>query len=482
MKILFVGYYELSEHLKCIKKIFKEYNYIVDEYPLFKYAHDSIHKVEKYQDHFQQFIEQNNINIILWWFLGVPHTIFQIIKKQNPNVYFILVNNEDPLNLHSILPVCNIFDLISSPSINSIPLYKNANSTSTVIWNPPGYDPIYFHNKLVKLVGTNYSKFECDISIICYDLYSSDIYVQEIPRQKLLVSIIEWAKNNNKTFKIFGPFALRELFPLNYVSDILYAEQYILFNCSKINIVSHPFNNCGLTVSEIEFKILGSGGLLYTDQTFADIFIDNHNIVAYNQENYLGKIKDILDNYDKYTLIKKNGKKIAKKYSWENFVKKLHFEICKHFFDDKYYKKIYQILNLSSKHDLWNYWMRPSSDQKEICFRLVSPQDFDHNKYYTCNKKYIPYFDKDVIYHHWYINGRKKKYILNKDENINTLVSYKQQILKLNTTYDQVSIINNIFNQIYLGKNEFFKLCQLAKYNPGVKMNIILELYIDIVN
>lgn len=465
MNILLIGYYELKEHLKHIKKKLIEYSYNVISYPLYQYAYDSNDKLDNYESHLLDFIDNNSIDIILWWFLDVPVKVFKHVKKTNPNIYYILFNSDDPNNISSIIEKSNIFNLIITPCKQCVSVYKES-SKATVLWSPCGYDPKYYHYVEPDI---NYA---CDISIICYDLLIDPYFSNQTVNRKVLIdNIIKYCENNNKIFKVYGPYALKEIYPNNYADDVNYINMNKVFNNSKINIYTHTFNNYELAVSDTQIKILGCKALLFMDCTDPNkvLFIDNINCVYYDKDNYISKIHNILNNNEKYDIIRENGLTLASSYTWKKFVEKIHIEICRTYFDADYYKKVYSKPNI----DLWNLWLTFNT---EICYKLKIPATFDHIKY--ASDYNIDSLDKDIIYFHWFQNGKKKKYLV-KSSNT-AILNYKDISKNNNINAEQLYKLYDAFNITYSDIGKGLDLLQeLYNYNPRIKINDILHTYID---
>src|SRR5436190_24234744 len=97
--ILIIGFYELKEYLTSVVYNLEFYNYTVFSYPLFRYAYDQYDKIENFDKNLSDYIKNNNIEIVLWWFIDVSPSVFELVKKNNPQVYFIMNNSSDPLNM-----------------------------------------------------------------------------------------------------------------------------------------------------------------------------------------------------------------------------------------------------------------------------------------------------------------------------------------------------------------------------------------------
>lgn len=134
VKIAIISFYELKEFLLCVKKCFEQYCFEVINYPLFMYAYDKHDKIDNYAEHMNKFIANNGVNIVLWWFLDVPVSVFNTIKCNNKDVIFVMYNSDDPVNLTSeLFEKAKIFDVILTPTQNSVDKYKFISGVDNVI-------------------------------------------------------------------------------------------------------------------------------------------------------------------------------------------------------------------------------------------------------------------------------------------------------------------------------------------------------------
>ena len=95
MKLLLVTYYGEKDSLIHAANSLRKINYEVISYPLFQYSMDQYSKIDNYIDHFDEFINENNPNIILWWYLPSPECI-KFIYDTHINRLHIMFNWDDP--------------------------------------------------------------------------------------------------------------------------------------------------------------------------------------------------------------------------------------------------------------------------------------------------------------------------------------------------------------------------------------------------
>lgn len=513
-KITIISYYDLKEHLLYIKSLFQDYYYEVTNYPLFQYAYDSNDKIENYKTHFDSFLRKDKSDIILWWFLDVPLDVFKYIKDRHPDVYFIMFNSDDPCNINAeTMEKAKIFDLVVTPCKDSIKKYIIHTTNENVIFNPFGYDPNYFYplehlekSKKIKLEKKSKSKkkgkYTCDISFVLHTLYIDEFFKNQcIQRRKLIDTIIELVEHEKRTsgreitFKLFGSYIINEYYPDYYHGDIEYINLNKLFNKSKINICTHPFGNKELSISDMEIKIIGSGGLLYIDNIkgIEQIFHHNINCIVIDPNAINTQILDILDNkYDTHN-IKANAYETSKDFTWDNWIIKIHVEISKYYFDADTYSELIDLglrnstdmINTIDKEKCWDHWLSYGLKNKIICYNFSVPDNFNAKEYANDNIDLNGITNSRKLYLDWYLNGKNPDYLygnkaLSKSElgNLGTIETY-------NISTEQWFELNTIFNQISKSESRdtgLLNLQAICKNNPRIKINELLELYVKLCN
>lgn len=498
MKIVIILYYDIKDYFLSITKHFQNYGYDVDFYPLYRYSYDVNDKIDNYKEHMNEFIKKTSPNYLLWWFIDVPVDVFKFIKENNPKLKLICYNSDDPLNYGPLLiEKFKKVDFIGTNCNNSVRGYKTYCGVRETYFMPMGYDDDYFFPQ--DNFGDNsdsQNKYDCDISIICPIIYHHEHYAKQyINHKELLDRISEFSKVHNKKFVIYGPPWLRELFPDNYSPELPYIEQNNIYNKSKINIVIHPNCQVDLPVSDRVFTVLGSGGLLMIDK-FKDskkMFVHNKNCVVINKDKLEFQILEILDNYDKYMEIKKNGHELSKNYTWLKWVETIHISITKSIFDYQSYAKLNGIDDesikpiSSDKNKLWEHWL---NNKKLICYKMDIPDSFDsesycedYNLHDRCGK------DVELLFHHWFNNGKKQIYLkknksrggngnieLNFDFDENKLIT--EEVFKL---YNLLNKIKNSTNNQERRK-QINKLSIFIQNRPYLNMNELLSKYLDFIN
>ena len=173
-KILIISYYELKDYLLQIADIFRdEYMWNVVYYPLYMYCYDKYSKLENYEEHFMQFINNEKPDVILWWFTDVQLSLFRNVRINNPSIFMIIYNYNDPMNMISrtFIDKCKFFDLIMTPCQGNMCIYKIHTKAKYIEHVPYCYDKsIYRIPTKEELYEYNYVKIP-DIVMCCDSLF-----------------------------------------------------------------------------------------------------------------------------------------------------------------------------------------------------------------------------------------------------------------------------------------------------------------------
>ena len=483
-KIIIISFYELKEHMVNIKNIFSDkYYFDVDFYPLFMYAYDTNSKINNYLDHFIDFLKEKSPDIILWWFLDVPNSVFKTVRIKFPNTLFIMYNPSDPQNINvNLFEKAKNFDILMTVCEGSIKKYKAYAKIPDIIFNPCGYDPEYFYPILnidPELDSSNL--YFADISFYCPSFYQKDKLF--LDWEIFIRDIIEYCKLKNKIFKLFGGIFLQQLFPENYFGEIEYINLNKLYNFSKINICLHFTCTESLFLNEHVFPILGSGGFLFIDavKNLDKLFGKDVNCVIIDKEKYINQIDTILSYYDEYTSIKSNGNELSKEYTWEKWVSKVYIMICKYFFSEKIITEFYYIEG--DKNYLWNYWLSKFNEGINLmCFNIDVPSLFDHKGYSDMNNINITFKTKDEqikkIYIEWLKNGKNSDYI-GKGRGGNNASLFSKELFTTNSRIYDLCSAFNIVRDYKSTKIGLIKVAKIANSNPGILINDILDFYME---
>lgn len=445
-KLTIITYYEIKEYFLCIKKHFEEYHYIVNHYPLFQYAYDSNDKIVNYDEHLNNYLLDNKPDIVLWWFSDVPIHVFNYVKQKNPNIYFILVNFDDPYNFNTnLLEKAKIFNCVTSPCKNNINKYTIISGVQDTILQPLGYDPNYFYPIVQNKT--------CSIATI---LYNVNDYTKSI-----LDNIIGYCLVNNKIFHIYGPIQIKQLYPDNYVGSVSYHDQYKIFNSCYVFINLHTNKN--VYCDDIDVKALACKCLLISNNNLIPDVLDL-------EDNYLDQLDNILTNFNNYVdHINKLFNYISTNNTWYHWVTRLHIKITKHYFSPDVYKLNYNIIS----DNLWSYFLDVGIKEKHIAWSYSVPNNFQLSVY---SESFNLVGSPEKIYLHWYLNGAPLEYI----NTTNNIIKFET----LNITTGEWFKLGVIFNKITSGYRDsgLDELNVICKNNPRLDINNALQMYFDMVD
>ena len=476
-KILIITFYGFKDYFLYIKEQLEILDYEVYDYPLFKYAYDVNDKIDKYEIHMNKYINEISPDIILWWFLGIPISVVKYIKDNHPNIFYIMHNSDDPVNVcEDILEKAKMFNLIISPCLDSVSVYKLYSETSNVIFTPSGYNPNIFYK--IDDIGMVESKYHSDISFFCTDLYSGNKFenTQFIKRRILIDELVQYSDKNNKIFKLWGPNTLKQYYKNNYVSHLSNEELNLVYNCSKLNVTTHPFSFKNKCVSRDEITIFGSGGLVFMDKATGldELFIPNKHCIYIDKDSIEDQLNDIFSNIKKYDITRNNAHKLVKNnYTWNHWIDTVHIEITKHFFSPNIYKELNNIV--CNTNDLWGHWLKIGKSKGLLCTKQNIPSNFKYELYALDNN--LSDKSKEYLYNHWSKNGKETKYSLIKNKSIDT----GDLNLIPEICIDIFQKLNKIKNKNTTNEG-LDDLQQLLDGNPGIDINKIIDKYINLCN
>jgi hypothetical protein len=395
MKLLLVTYYGEIDSMTHAANSLRKINYDVISYPLFQYQRDIHDKIDNYIEHFDEFINEHNPNIILWWYLP-PTECIKIIYNKHVDRLHIMFNWDDPF-VWDILPNSNIdekaqyFDVAFISCEHSIKNYLE-HGTPEAYCLYPGYEPTANYPKYNK----EYKDYKYDISIGVTNLYEdSNFYKDQYINRKEFIDNI--ASMKDIKFAIYGPEILKKKYPNNYIGLFSYNKLNDVFNDSKINISLHVCDK-NKYINERTILILGSGGLLFVDpiEGIKEV-LGNDCCVYINKNNYKEQIRHILNNYDSYSKIKENGLNLSKKYTWNEWAKNIQIKLIDNYKYNNYHKiKKEKVANLSldnyfltwNHFVLFNYYLNNILHDKDITGNL--------QKIFLLHKQ-LPYLDINNI-------------------------------------------------------------------------------------
>lgn len=333
INICFVCYYELKQALLEAAKSLEKLNYKIYDFPMHKYIHDHYDKIDNYDKLFIDFIFENKIDVILWWFIKINTDKFEYIHNVTKTKY-IFFNWDEPCNWEDcdIKNKAKFFDCAFITCKETLQKYIE-HGCKDVYCLLPGFSPDVNY-PLIDFEYDKYVKYGCDISFCFTNLYENPNFnTQYIQRKKLLDDIYNNQKIRNYTLHIYCPEHIGINYPESYKGTIDYYDLNYLFNYSKINLCTHVINADGY-INERTILIGGSGGLILVDNVkgIEEYFDTQNEIIILEKDRYIDQIVEILNNYDNMRTIKNNfHEKCIKKYTYDSWAKNI---------DDKYLKKI----------------------------------------------------------------------------------------------------------------------------------------------
>jgi hypothetical protein len=329
MNLLIIGYCNLYDGFLYASNALKKLNYTIFFFPYHTYV---IQKNNNRDNLLINFIKNNNIDVILWWYNNITFETINNIKNtfNIKNIFF----NWDPFlynynkynsliwkeRIDERLKYYPLMDSVLSCFEKEVTFCK---TICNIYYTPPGFD------KDVSKYEYN-SDYQCDVSIVCTNLYD---YTYEFPdeatnitRYSIVYKLYEY--RDKIKFHIYGLEKFRSLFPDCYKGFISYNDSNKVFSNSKINLSIHPIlyelnseNSCQEYFSERLPQILGSKGLLVTNSNLSSYLKKNIDYIHIdNSSDWFEKLMNIINNNDQYNIIRENGyKKALKYYQWDNW-------------------------------------------------------------------------------------------------------------------------------------------------------------------
>jgi Glycosyl transferases group 1 len=325
VKICLISYYGIRESLLCASNSLKKYEHNVINFSLMENERNE--NKDTVYDMLIETVKNNNIDVILWWYISLSTDKMKyIIENINTKNIFFSWDDPNGWDDRDMYGKAKYFDCVFTCCKDMVNKYlENGAKSSYHLF--PGFDPKinYPINVADKMIDTIYN---CDISIVCTNLYENDNYdMKQFINRKELVDIIYQNREKFK-FHIYGPPFLKELYPDCYKKEVPYSELNQVFNGSKINICTHTHCQYEQYFNERTFLILGSGGLLYIDKVkgIEKLFENGKDCIYINKYNYIDQICHIINNYNDYSKIKKSGNNKSYQYTWDEWGKFIHFK------------------------------------------------------------------------------------------------------------------------------------------------------------
>jgi hypothetical protein len=349
--ILLIGYCYFQDGFLYAMNELEKYGNKIYFFPYFTYILDNN---EKRDDILIEYIKSNNINICLWWnnrlkYDSIKYVIDNLndVNQKNIKNYFYnwdpyLYNYEDYNCIYwkdvveNITKIYELMDYTFSCfeyEINYMTKYmtnynSEYNKKINISYLPSGFNPSI----------SNYiydEKYICDVSIVCTNIYNDkSMYPNEscnLHRYEIIDKLYE---NRHKiNFFIYGNDKIEKMYPECYKGFIKYEDCNRVFSNSKINLSIHCLTECVHSFgnstqeyfSERVPQILGCKGLLMTNTYYSHLLKEDISYIYVNNNNFLHKIFDILQNYSYYEKIKTHGYNIAiNNYTWNIWSNKIN--------------------------------------------------------------------------------------------------------------------------------------------------------------
>ena len=186
--------------------------------------------------------------------------------------------------------------ITTSPQSESLYIRHCGLVSANIMFFPLGFEP-NLYRPISHLTPEDVAKYSCDISFYCDNLYSGH-KDQYIPRKILITELISASKRYNWTFHLYGSPKVGLRYPDCYKGDPNYLHLPMIYNLSKINLVTHLTTSKTIFADHL-FSVLACGGLVMTDsvdQFNRYLSIDGHLGVIYlHKEHFIAQIKTIID-------------------------------------------------------------------------------------------------------------------------------------------------------------------------------------------
>jgi hypothetical protein len=337
MKFLIIGCYSYSDGYKAMNNGFTYLGHDIAFFPLYAAQNNIETEIlnavngQKLSIELDGYINNNNnkCNYIIMWhgcdICDLYHKILLNIKNKS-GVKLIQINwNPDPIFKNDLDNYYKDFDYIFSVSPKICKYLNIEKKYKSAYHFYQAFDEKYsFYKK-----DDNY---KCDVSIMCTNLYTDDIWKDKKLNRKKILDILY--SDTSITLKIYGPTFLNNLYPNSYKGYINYNNAYSVFSNSLINlnicsvgdvITDKISNKDCYYFSERLPQIMACNGLMVCDQTFGNLFKnDKEYVLLKSEEDIIQLVKDVKKNTKKYDRIRKNGyNKIKNNFNCNSFAKQI---------------------------------------------------------------------------------------------------------------------------------------------------------------
>lgn len=265
-----------------------------------------------------QITDDNVTHILFWHWSQITEDEMTQLKKNFPNLVFVLYNWDDPYCWHvNNTKIFKYFDIVFCSCSEYIEKYKKE-GVKKVIYLPPAFSPNIHYPEIKE-------EYRCDVSFVCTNFYSEKVTDNLVDRLELVKRL---DSDPEIDFHLYGNEAIRRAGIKSYKKFINYGDNRYVFSSSKININIHGAYGEEY-LNERTVTILGSGGVMLIDNMpgIEKHLKDGENCIllkSTNVDDVMKQIKDILSNYDKYLPIMNNAYKLGnEKYTYAHWAKKI---------------------------------------------------------------------------------------------------------------------------------------------------------------
>lgn len=320
MKLIIVGWNYLINPIITAKNHFEILGNEVYFLPLLQY--NIKFSGEVLYDALYSFIQNIDPDVILWWNWECDKNVMKNLKINTPNIIHCLFNWDHPFclsewdnNTNRQITSKNIWDIVFVTGDCNLDKYIKSGSSEAYYLRMFADEEIHYPEKD--------PKYECDVSIVCTSLYENKSIFsnQLLDRTEMITNLI----NAGLNVKIYGPEHFKSQFPDQYSGFAHFMDNHKIFSNGKVNICTHGVNGYKYCNERVG-TILSSGGLLFCDKVdgIEEILTDGKDCILIDEQNYVSQVRNIVENYDKYSHIKQNAIKTAKKKfnpeTWCSFI------------------------------------------------------------------------------------------------------------------------------------------------------------------
>lgn len=343
MKIAIFGYYNLADgYLACSNSLEKK-GHETSFFPYMRYKNDkiSIDIIKKTIEHFVncEIDENEKNNVFFYEYMKLPNSIPDVLFFWIPNNDIseilshiksfykgkIVWHNWDPtystfqhqhwINQANVIKDnLKYYDLILSVNPEEIEHYKSLGFNAEHCYS--GFDDDYSFSE-------ENDDYKCDVSAVITNLYVDDIWNtknKKVNRKNLIDKLYE---DETINLNIYGTENFKNVYPKSYKRRIPYKDCNKVFFNSKINLCIHAVAT-DFYLSERAPQIIGSGGLLLSDNRVGLDFIENEDyILAENIEDTYNTIKELLNDEEKRLKIVENGYNKRELLVWNKIADRL---------------------------------------------------------------------------------------------------------------------------------------------------------------